>query len=85
MKMMIRNLTLASWFLWMVAIPVAAQDFKIEAGRSIGKIKLGMTRQAVHKTLGKPAATYRMSDGKWTGDVWMANTGNDVRIVYSAG
>ena len=69
----------------MMAVPVAAQDFKIEPGRKIGKVGLGMTRTAVHQTLGKPAATYGMSGGKLTGDVWMANTGNDVRVVYSAG
>jgi hypothetical protein len=61
----------------------AAQDFKIEPGRRIGKIELGATRQTVHSALGKPAATYRMA-GRLTGDVWMANTGNDVRIVYRA-
>lgn len=83
--MMTRNLTLASCLLLMIALPVAAQDFKIEPGRRIGKIELGMTRPMVHKALGKPAATYRMSGGKRTGDVWMANTGNDVRIVYRAG
>ena len=82
---MIRNLILASCLLLMIALPVAAQDFKIEPGRKIGKIVLGMTRPVVHQTLGKPAASYRLSGGKWTGDVWMANTGNDVRIVYRAG
>ena len=82
---MIRNLILASCFLCMLAMPVAsAQDFKIEPGRSVGKIELGMSRPIVHKTLGKPSATYRMA-GKLTGDVWMANTGNDVRIVYMNG
>ena len=81
---MICKLILAGCFLCMIALPLAAQDFKIEPGRSIGKIELGMTRPVVHKTLGKPAATYRMA-GKLTGDVWMANTGNDVRIVYMNG
>ncbi|MGB7926323.1 MAG: hypothetical protein WCF57_23990 [Pyrinomonadaceae bacterium] len=81
---MIRRLTLASCFLSLVAVSVAAQDFKIEPGRRIGKIELGATRPEVHKTLGKPSATYR-SPGGTTGEVWMATTGNDVRLVYRNG
>jgi hypothetical protein len=61
-----------------------AQDFKIEPGLKAGKIELGTSRQAVHKILGQPSATYNV-EGKLTGDVWMANTGNDVRIVYRGG
>ncbi|HEX8650662.1 MAG TPA: hypothetical protein VF708_07460 [Pyrinomonadaceae bacterium] len=61
-----------------------AQNFRIEPGRSAGKIKLGISRQEVHKTLGQPSATYSM-EGKLTGDTWMANTGNDVRVIYRGG
>ena len=81
---MIRRLTLSSCFLLLVAISVAAQDFKIEPGRKIGKIELGASRQVVHKILGKPSATYR-APGRLAGEVWMATTGNDVRIVYRGG
>src|ERR1044072_5297345 len=61
-----------------------AQNFKIEPGHSAGKIALGISRQEVHRILGQPSATYSLQ-GKLTGDVWMANTGNDVRIVYRNG
>jgi hypothetical protein len=81
---MIRKLTLASCLLLLFALSAAAQDFKIEPGRRIGKIELGASRQTVHQTLGKPSATYR-APGRLTGEVWMATTGNDVRIVYRGG
>ena len=61
-----------------------AQDFKIKPGLGAGKIELGSSRQTVRKILGQPSATYTM-EGKLTGDVWMANTGNDVRIIYRGG
>jgi hypothetical protein len=60
------------------------QNFKLEPGRRAGKIELGISRQEAHKILGQPSATYHMQ-GKLTGEVWMANTGNDVRIVYRDG
>lgn len=66
------------------ATAATAQDFKIEPGLRAGKIALGISRQEVHRILGQPSATYSMQ-GKLTGDVWMANTGNDVRIVYRRG
>jgi dUTPase len=81
---MIRQITLASCFLFLIAAAVAAQDFKIEPGRRIGKIELGASRAVVHQTLGKPSATYR-APGGMSGEVWMATTGNDVRIVYRNG
>lgn len=61
-----------------------AQSFKIEPGRRAGKITLGVSRQEVHKILGQPSATYSM-EGGLTADTWMANTGNDVRIIYRNG
>ena len=66
------------------AATATAQDFKIEPGLRAGKIALGISRQEVHRILGQPSATYSMQ-GKLTADTWMANTGNDVRIVYRGG
>lgn len=83
-KMTIHKLTLASCLLLLFAVAATAQDFKIEPGRRVGKIELGASRQMVHQTLGKPSATYR-APGKQVGEVWMASTGNDVRIVYKGG
>jgi hypothetical protein len=68
----------------LVSSVATAQNFKIEPGRSAGKIALGISRQEVHRILGQPSATYSM-EGKLTADTWMANTGNDVRIVYRNG
>jgi hypothetical protein len=76
---------LSCGLLFLIAASAAtAQDFKIEPGRRAGKIVLGISRQEAHKILGQPSATYRMQ-GRLTGDVWMANTGNDVRLVYRGG
>lgn len=82
--MMIRKLLLASCVLFLFAASATAQDFKIEPGRKVGKVLLGATRQAVHQALGKPSTTYR-APGRLTGEVWMATTGNDVRVVYRGG
>jgi hypothetical protein len=80
-----RGLTLACCLLFLTPLSAStAQDFNIEPGRRAGKITLGLSRQAVHQLLGQPSATYRMQ-GKLTGDVWMANTGNDVRVIYRRG
>jgi hypothetical protein len=80
-----RGLTLACCLLFLIPASAATgQDFKIEPGHRAGKITLGITAEAVHQILGQPSATYRMQ-GKLTGDVWMANTGNDVRVVYRRG
>ncbi len=68
----------------LATLAVAAQDFAIKPGRSIGKIELGASRRAVHDALGKPGGSYRMSGGL-SGEYWSANTGNDVRIIYRAG
>lgn len=81
---MIRQIALASCLLLLATVCVAAQDFKIVPGRRIGKIELGASRQMVHKTLGQPSSTYR-APGGLTGEVWMASTGNDVRLVYRGG
>jgi hypothetical protein len=81
---MIRQCSLTLCVLFLVAVSVAAQDFKIEPGRKIGRIELGASRTVVHKTLGKPSTTFR-APGGMTGEVWMATTGNDVRIVYRDG
>lgn len=81
---MLRQCSLALCLLFSVAISVAAQDFKIEPGRKIGKIDLGASRAVVHKTLGKPSTNYR-APGGLTGEVWMATTGNDARLVYREG
>jgi hypothetical protein len=80
-----RKLIWAGCISLLVASSVSAQEFRIEPGRRIGKVALGKARGAVHRMLGKPSATYRVGGGVLTGDVWMADTGNDVRVIYYRG
>ena len=84
----IRRLTLACCLILLTAMAAAvaaAQSHAIEPGNRIGKIRLGMTRKAVHAKLGQPDGIYRLAIGV-TGDYWSSSRGGDsLHISYSAG
>jgi len=81
----IRRLMLFSWVMLGTAAFAVAQSHEIEPGNRIGKIRLGMTRQTVHRTLGPPQGVFRLAGGV-AGDYWQANeTGDALQISYRAG
>ena len=81
----IRRLTLSCCLILLTASAAAAEGHAIEAGNRIGKIRLGMTRRAVHARLGQPAGTYRLPSGA-PGDYWTSSAGGEsLHIHYGAG
>lgn len=81
----IRRLMLLSCMILGAAAFALAQGQEIEPGNRVGKIRLGMTRQSVHRTLGQPQGVYHLSRGM-AGDYWQSNdTGDALQIGYRAG
>jgi hypothetical protein len=81
----IRRLALLSCMMFGAAAFAFAQSHEIEPGNRIGKIRLGMTRQAVHRTLGQPQGIFHLASGV-EGDYWQSNaTGDALQISYRAG
>jgi hypothetical protein len=63
-----------------------AQSYEIEPGSRVGRIGLGMTRQMVHRTLGRPQGTFHLASAAVEGDYWQSNaTGDALQISYRAG
>jgi hypothetical protein len=61
----------------------AAQDYDIVPGSRIGKIEIGMSRQAVHDALGLPTGAYRMRTRGYRGEYWISSSDNTLRVIYS--
>jgi hypothetical protein len=61
---------------------VAAQDYDIMPGRRIGKVEVGMSRQAVHSLLGQPTGVYRMRAKGYKGEYWISSSDNTLRVIY---
>lgn len=59
-----------------------AQDYDIVPGRRIGKIEVGMSRQAVHNVLGQPTGAYRMRAKGYRGEYWVSSSDNTLRVIY---
>lgn len=84
LKMTGRPMLACCLMIWAAAF-AAAQGDRIEPGSRVGKITLGMTREAVHKTLGSPHGTFRLPAGV-PGDYWTSSAGGEsLQISYSAG
>lgn len=63
----------------------SGQSQGIEPGSRVGKIRLGMKRQVVHRTLGQPQGVFQLASGA-AGDYWQSNaTGDALQIGYRAG
>ncbi|HLM42958.1 MAG TPA: hypothetical protein VK458_03770 [Myxococcaceae bacterium] len=62
-----------------LAAPPAA-DYLVTPGVSLGKIKLGMTKAEVRKTLGKPKDSFKLVEQKVDADVWRSK--NVVQVFY---
>lgn len=63
----------------------AAQDYDIVPGSRIGKIEIGMSRQAVHNVLGNPTGAYRMRPRGYRGEYWISSSENTLRVIYDVG
>lgn len=65
------------------AVSTAAQDNDIVPGERIGKIEIGMSRQAVRSTLGNPAGTYSLRARGFKGEYWISSdNSNTLRVIY---
>jgi hypothetical protein len=83
--MLTRKLPLSGCLILLICAPLFAQDYVIEPGRRVGKIEIGAPREAVRRTLGKPARTFP-THRKLVADSWSnSNTGNQLEVVYEAG
>ncbi|HVG35974.1 MAG TPA: hypothetical protein VM911_23170 [Pyrinomonadaceae bacterium] len=81
----IRRVALLSCVMLGTAAFALAQSNEIEPGNRVGKIRLGMTRQSVHRTLGQPQGVFSLQRGV-AGDYWHSNaTGDALQISYRAG
>ena len=67
------------------AIPVRADSAVVVPGVSIGSLRLGATRDAVHKLRGKPTRTAKTHRGG-TADSWrLPNSLLETEVVYRSG
>ncbi len=64
-----------------LAAPPAADNL-VAPGVSLGKIKIGMAKEEVRKTLGKPQDTFKL-ESKVEADVWRSK--NVVQVFYKGG
>jgi hypothetical protein len=79
---MFRRLMIASCLMLLFVAGATAQgDYDIVPGRRIGKIEIGMSRQAAHGALGKPTGAYRLSRG-YQGEYWISASDNTLRVIY---
>jgi hypothetical protein len=79
---MFRKLLIAACLMLLFVAGVAAQDYDIAPGNRIGKIEIGMSRQAVHNTLGNPSGVYRMRARGYRGEYWISSSDNTLRVIY---
>jgi hypothetical protein len=79
---MFRKLLIAACLTLLFVAGVAAQDYDIVPGSRIGKIEIGMSRQAVHSTLGQPGGVYRMRARGYRGEYWTSSSDNTLRVIY---
>jgi hypothetical protein len=79
---MFRRLLIALCLMLIFVAGVAAQDYDIVPGSRIGKIEIGMSRQAVHSTLGNPTGDYRMRARGYRGEYWISSSDNTLRVIY---
>jgi hypothetical protein len=80
---MFRRLIVASCLMLLFMTVAVAQDYDIMPGSRIGKIEIGMSRQAVHNTLGKPTGTYALRDRGYKGEYWFSSdNSNTLRVFY---
>jgi hypothetical protein len=79
---MFRRLMFASCLTLLCVASVAAQDYDIVPGRRIGKIDVGMSRQAVHSVLGQPSGAYRMRAKGYNGEYWISASDNTLRVIF---
>jgi hypothetical protein len=79
---MFRRLLIAVCLMLLFVASVAAQDYDIVPGSRIGKIEIGMSRQAVHSTLGNPTGAYRMRARGHKGEYWSSSSDNTLRVIY---
>lgn len=80
---MARRLIVASCLPLLFITTAAAQDYDIMPGSRIGKIEIGMSRQAVHNTLGNPTGTYNLRARGYRGEYWFSSdNSNTLRVVF---
>jgi hypothetical protein len=79
---MFSRLLLAACLVLLFVAGAAAQDYDIAPGSRIGKIEIGMSRQAVHSTLGNPTGAYRMRARGYRGEYWISSSDNTLRVIY---
>lgn len=78
-----RRLLIASCLMVLLTAGAAAQDNDIVPGQRIGKIEIGMSRQAVHKTFGQPGGAYRLRARGYRGEYWFSSdNSNTLRVFY---
>jgi hypothetical protein len=80
---MFRSLMLACCLLLLFVTAASAQDYDIMPGSHVGKIEIGMSRQAVHNTLGNPTGTYSLRARGYKGEYWFSSdNSNTLRVIY---
>lgn len=78
-----RSLIVAACLSLLFVTTAAAQNNDIIPGVRIGKIEIGMSRQAVHSTLGNPTGTYTLRARGYKGEYWdSADEIKTLRVFY---
>ena len=80
---LVSNFVGACCVVLLLAASASAQEYDIVPGSRIGKIEIGMSRQAVHNTLGKPSGTYSLRARGYKGEYWFSSdNSNTLRVFY---
>lgn len=80
---MFRSLIVASGLTLLFVATAAAQDYDIMPGSRVGKIKIGMSRQAVYTALGNPTGTYTLRARGYKGEYWFSSDNSStLRVFY---